>query len=184
ADLRVDRPLLIGEALRRIDFSNAQPKHFAAFIGSLAADRERSFGYPDLEHETLELLTSLEEVIFDVSKVEWKYGIQPETEINFSAAAAVEKWAEGIEWKELVRKTQAEEGDLVRLLSRTGEVLLQIAHLKALADSDLRGALDSNEGFETSLVKADVSSEVIAHQSLSELSRIAAELILREPVKS
>ena len=57
-------------------------------------------------------------------------GIDPAEEINLSAAAAAERWASGIEWTELVNRTKAEEGDLVRLLSRTGEALLQIANLK------------------------------------------------------
>ena len=35
-----------------------------------------------------------------------------------------------MEWSELVRETRAEEGDLVRMLSRTGESLLQIAGLQ------------------------------------------------------
>jgi superfamily II RNA helicase len=174
ADLRVDRPLLIGEALRRISFKNSEPKHFAAFIGALAADKERSFGYIDLENETLYLLTSLEEIIFDVAKIEWKYGIQPETEMNFSAAAAVEKWAKGIEWKELVRKTKAEEGDLIRLLSRTGEVLLQIAHLKNLT---------SNFDDEHKLFSDEHTLETKNTQNVFKLSSMAAELILREPVR-
>jgi hypothetical protein len=33
-------------------------------------------------------------------------------------------------WDDLVKKTGAEEGDLVRLLSRTGEALLQVAQLR------------------------------------------------------
>jgi ATP-dependent RNA helicase HelY len=189
ADLRVDRPLLIGEALRRIDFTNAEPEHFAAFIGALAADRERNYslktaGYLALEGETIQLLASLEEVIFDISKVEWKYGIEPETEINFSAAVAVEKWAKGAQWKDLIRETQAEEGDLVRLLSRTGEVLLQIAHLKNLTDLEISSTPNTQnclESFDTSETKTQ--PEVSKLQNLSKLSNLAAELILREPVR-
>ncbi|MFH4263526.1 hypothetical protein WAJ43_22045, partial [Acinetobacter baumannii] len=52
-------------------------------------------------------------------------------EINLSAAAAAEIWAAGASWSELVKRTGAEEGDLFRLLSRTGEALLQIAQLRA-----------------------------------------------------
>jgi superfamily II RNA helicase len=33
-------------------------------------------------------------------------------------------------WEELVFRSKAEEGDLVRLLSRTGEALRQVAQLK------------------------------------------------------
>jgi len=56
-------------------------------------------------------------------------------------------------WEQLARKTGAEEGDLFRLLARTGEALLQIAHLR---NSHLKAA--------------DVAS-------------LAAESILRDPVR-
>ena len=56
-----------------------------------------------------------------------KHGIPPVEDINLSAAAVAEAWANGWEWDRLVERTGAEEGDLVRLLSRTGEALLQLA---------------------------------------------------------
>ena len=55
--------------------------------------------------------------------------------------------------QELVDRTKAEEGDLVRLLSRTGEALMQIAYLK-----------NSNP-------------------NAAEIARAAAEAMFREPVR-
>jgi DSHCT (NUC185) domain len=52
-----------------------------------------------------------------------------------------------------VRDTKAEEGDLVRLLSRTGEALLQIANLKK------------------------------SNPEAAEIARATAEIILREPIR-
>ena len=46
-----------------------------------------------------------------------------------AAAAAAERWTAGMEWDELVARSKAEPGDLVRLLSRTGEALRQVAHV-------------------------------------------------------
>jgi superfamily II RNA helicase len=130
ADLRVDRPLLVGEAMRRSVFHGLTPKTTAGLMASLAADSDRNYGDLYLSGELLDTISTLEEVIFDVSNAEWNEGIDPAEEINMSAAAAAERWAMGIEWTELVNRTKAEEGDLVRLLSRTGEALLQIANLK------------------------------------------------------
>jgi superfamily II RNA helicase len=56
-------------------------------------------------------------------------------------------------WSDLVNRTKAEEGDLVRLLSRTGEALLQIAHLKD------------------------------ANPAAADAARMTSEIILREPVR-
>ena len=52
-----------------------------------------------------------------------------------------------------MRETRAEEGDLVRLLSRTGEALLQIAGLRG------------------------------THAQAAALASQAAEIILREPIR-
>jgi superfamily II RNA helicase len=153
ADLRVDRPLLIGEALRHGIFEKLETKQVAGLMAALAADSDRNYGELYLSDEILEVLTKFEDIIFDVSNVEWKNGIEPAPDMNFSAAATAERWADGMAWSDLVFQTKAEEGDLVRLLSRTGEALMQIAHLK-----------ESNP-------------------EAAAIARSTAEIILREPIR-
>lgn len=130
ADVRVDRPLLVGEALRHNVFDDLEPPFVAGLMASLAADSDRNYGEIHLSYELSDVLSEFEQLIYAVSGVEWKYGVQPTEEINFSAAATAEAWASGAAWEDLVFDTKAEEGDLVRLLSRTGEALLQVANLR------------------------------------------------------
>jgi superfamily II RNA helicase len=153
ADLRVDRPLLIGEALQRDLFAALDVKQTSALISALVADADRDYGELELDDSIVSILIRFEEVSFEVSNEEWKQGIEAAAEINFSAAAAAALWADGAAWPELVRETRAEEGDLVRLLSRTGEALLQIAGLRE------------------------------THQKAANLAAQAAEIVLREPVR-
>jgi superfamily II RNA helicase len=153
ADLRVDRPLLVGEALQRGLFTALDPIRAAALIAALAADEDRDYGQLELDDAIVSLLVKFEEIAFDVSTEEWKQGIEAAPEINFSAAAAAAHWAGEAEWTELVHETRAEEGDLVRLLSRTGEALLQVAGLKE------------------------------THVAAAATARAAAEIVLREPVR-
>ncbi|MDI1241401.1 MAG: hypothetical protein PSX80_05720, partial [bacterium] len=98
-------------------------------------------------------ITRTEEVIYDVSKVEWSFGIEPVEEINLTAAAAAERWTGGMTWPDLVKRTGAEEGDLFRLLSRTGEALMQIAQLRE------------------------------SHPEAARTARETAELMLRDPIR-
>ncbi|HLM01847.1 MAG TPA: hypothetical protein VK400_12385 [Pyrinomonadaceae bacterium] len=153
ADLRVDRPLLVGEALRRGIFEKLETKHVAGLMAALAGDSDRNYGELHLSDTILDTLTEFEDIVFAVSGVEWKFGVEPATEMNFSAAATAEHWADGFSWENLVRETKAEEGDLVRLLSRTGEALLQIANLKK------------------------------SNPQAAEIARETAEIILREPIR-
>lgn len=153
ADLRVDRPLLVGEALLHNIFEDLKPPIVAGLMASIAADSDRNYGELYLSDNLQDVLSSFESIIYAVSNVEWKNGVQPTEEINFSAAATAENWVEGMNWNDLVFKTGAEEGDLVRLLSRTAEALLQIANLK-----------ESNP-------------------NAAQIARETADLILREPIK-
>ena len=153
ADLHVDRPLLIGQALENGLFNHLSFSHLAAIIAALTADEDRDYGELELEDPLVKALAQIEEVAFTVSTEEWKQGIEPAPELNFSAAAATANWATGMEWSDLVDQTRAEEGDLFRMLSRTGEALLQIAGLRK------------------------------AHPRAAQTASIAADAVLREPVR-
>ncbi|MEP6945994.1 MAG: hypothetical protein ABJA02_08765 [Acidobacteriota bacterium] len=153
ADLRVDRPLLVGEAMRRGVFDDLKPTEAAGLIASVAADPDRDFGSGRISGSLGYVLSGFEDIVNDVSDIEWKNGITPVEEINYSAAAAAERWTRDVSWEELVSRTKAEEGDLVRLLSRTGEALRQVA---GLAQSNPNAAAAARE---------------------------AADIVLREPVR-
>jgi superfamily II RNA helicase len=134
-------------------FASLDATRAAGLMAALAADAERDYGELELDDAVVSALTRFEEVAYQVATEEWKQGLEPAPEINFSAAATAARWAGGCEWVELVRETRAEEGDLVRMLSRTGESLLQVAGLG----------------------RAQAPSARVAAQ--------AAEVILREPVR-
>jgi len=153
ADVRVDKPLLVGEAIRRGMFESLQTSTAAGFMAALAADADRSYGEMHSSDRMLDVIEQFDEVLYQVGSIEMRFGIPPVEHVNMSAAAAAEAWANGREWESLVERTQAEEGDLVRLLSRTGEALLQVGKLKS-----------------TNKQAADVAN-------------LAAEAILREPVR-
>ncbi len=153
ADLRLDKPLLVGEVLKKGVFEELEAPEIAGLMASLAADAERDYGNLDISEKLDDALTLVEDVYFKVSKAEWKMGVTPSEEINFSAAAAAETWTSGMDWEELVWATRAEEGDLVRLLSRTGEALMQVANLHK------------------------------SKPEAAKCARIASEIILREPIR-
>jgi superfamily II RNA helicase len=153
ADLHVDRPLIVGEALERGLFATIESTRLAAVMAALTADEDRDYGELELDDALVTTLGQFEEIGFGVSTEEWEHGIEPAPELNFSAAGAAARWAAGDEWTTLVQKTRAEEGDLFRMLSRTGEALLQIAGLRK------------------------------AHPRAAQIAWAAAESVLREPVR-
>jgi superfamily II RNA helicase len=153
ADLHIDRPLLVGEALASGLFKSLSFAQLAAVMAALTADEDRDYGELELEDSLVSTMAQFEDIGFRVSTEEWKYGIEPAPELNFSAAGAAAKWATGTDWPTLTVETRAEEGDLFRMLSRTGEALVQIAGLKK------------------------------AHPEAARLAAVAADAVLREPVR-
>lgn len=130
ADLRIDRPLIVGEGIRHRIFDDLKISNAAGLMASVASDADRSYGEIRPTRHMTDILYDLEEIVISVLKIERRFGVEFIQELNYSAAAAAERWASGMEWDELVSRTRAEEGDLVRLLSRTGEALRQLANLK------------------------------------------------------
>jgi superfamily II RNA helicase len=155
ADLRLDRPLLVGEAIERNLFASLDAARAAGLMAALAADAERDYGELQLDDALVSTLAEFERIAYEVASVEWRQGLDPAPEMNFSAAAAVMRWAKGMKWEELVRQTRAEEGDLFRLLSRTGESLMQIGNLRASHAAAARVAYEAAE----SILRAPVRSE-------------------------
>ena len=153
ADLHLDRPLLVGEALESGLFNSLAFDRLAGVVAALTADEDRDYGELELEDALVQALAQFEDVGFKVSTEEWKFGIEPAPELNFSAAAAASRWASGMEWSDLVHETRAEEGDLFRMLSRTGEALLQIAGLRK------------------------------SHPQAAQTAAVAGDAVLREPVR-
>jgi ATP-dependent RNA helicase HelY len=153
ADLHIDRPLLVGEALENGLFNALDFYRMAGVMAALTADEERDYGEIELEDNLVTALAQFEDIGFTVATEEWKFGIEPAPELNFSAAAAAARWTNGAEWSTLVHETRAEEGDLFRMLSRTGEALRQIAGLRK------------------------------AHPEASRIAGIAADAVLREPLR-
>ncbi|HEX5873011.1 MAG TPA: hypothetical protein VFY60_00095 [Pyrinomonadaceae bacterium] len=153
ADLHIDRPLLVGEALENGLFNSLEPKQLAGIMAALTADEDRDYGELELDDNLVTSLARFEDIGFKVSAEEWKHGIEPAPELNFSAAGAAVRWANGALWSEVVGETRAEEGDLFRMFSRTGEALLQIAGLHR------------------------------SHPQAAQMAATVAEMVLREPIR-
>ena len=153
ADLHIDRPVLVGEALESGLFSSLDATPIAAVMAALTSDEDRDYGELELDDAIVDTLAQFEDIGFKVASEEWKHGVEPAPELNFSAAATAARWAAGVEWSTLVQETRAEEGDLFRMLSRTGEALLQVAALRKV------------------------------HPQAANTAAGTAEVILREPVR-
>jgi hypothetical protein len=77
ADLHVDRPLLIGEALERGLFAAIDSVRLSAVLAASTADEDRDYGELELDDNVVATLSQFEEIGFSVATEEWKHGIEP-----------------------------------------------------------------------------------------------------------
>ncbi|MEM3402356.1 MAG: DEAD/DEAH box helicase, partial [Candidatus Hadarchaeales archaeon] len=134
AMVRVERSLLITEALKRGLMENLTAEEMAGWAGAVVAERA-----PRNLVATVNL-KPLAKIAFELDALEKIHGVERS---NFGEAfeggrkssatmmaGALLRWAEGeVEWAELVRRSSAEEGDLQRGILQAAEVLHQLANL-------------------------------------------------------
>jgi superfamily II RNA helicase len=75
-----------------------------------------------------------------LNEVQKQYQITIPVYLELKLIGLVEKWALGEDWQNLCKNTSLDEGDLVRLLRRTIDLLSQIPHTPGLSSSLIKNA--------------------------------------------
>lgn len=130
--LRIDSPLLVAQSIRNNLLPQSDPALLAAIVGSFVNERE--FNDEPLYHQALP--KGLKDVFLDVRK-ELKPFAVTMLEKGFSApnlyiqpSLLIYLWAQGEPWETICTRYDFSEGDLARLILRTGENLRQVAKLE------------------------------------------------------
>ncbi|WP_066377132.1 MULTISPECIES: RNA helicase [unclassified Anabaena] len=145
AAIRGENELWLGLALASGDLNNLDPQQLAAVIAALVTESPR----PDsrvnfnLSPEIDAAWASLQRIRRAVLKVQYRHGVALPVGLEnryIGLIAIVEQWALGTDWVELCQNTTLDEGDVVRILRRTLDLLSQIPHVPHLPDILQRNA--------------------------------------------
>ncbi len=131
ARLRVENTLFVAELLREGFFDVPDGRHLAALCGALAAeDREFPMADDGTREDYLRPLKKARGIAHAIATVQERHDIYCPMYIDYDAARLLWTWADGEhEWDELLEKTEAVEGDVVRLILRTSDLLGQLSGL-------------------------------------------------------
>ncbi|NJM70366.1 MAG: RNA helicase [Scytonema sp. RU_4_4] len=142
AAIRGENELWLGLALDRGELDNLDPHHLAAAIAALVTETPRpdSMVRFELSEEVAEALSKLRGIRRKIFQLQRRYDVALPIWLEFELIALVEKWALGMEWIELCENTSLDEGDVVRILRRTLDLLSQIPHVPHLSESLQRNA--------------------------------------------
>lgn len=160
--LRGENVLLISEVLLNCNFVETrdeltlQPEEFAACISSLAINelRPRSYTKIRLSHKVDQITNKMQKVCRDLIKLQRDNNLEVVTMLNPLLCGLVELWCSPeTKWQDILPMTNLDEGDIVRALRRTMDLLRHIKNAHYL------------------------------NQNLSELAGYAFDLMDKEPVK-
>jgi len=142
AAIRGENELWLGLALAKGEFDNLDPHHLAAATAALVTETPRpdSWVRYALAAEVEEALAGLRSTRRQLFQLQRRYNVVFPIWLEYDLVALVEQWALGVEWPELCANTSLDEGDVVRLLRRTLDLLSQIPHVPHLPQALQRNA--------------------------------------------
>ena len=143
AAIRGENELWLGLVLMSGKLDELAPHHLAAAMSALVTESLRSGSSTNYSPavEVIEALDSLKPMRRDVFKLQYKYRVGLPVWLEYELIGLVEQWALGVEWSELCTNTNLDEGNIVRILRRTVDILSQIPHVPGIPDSLRRNAI-------------------------------------------
>ncbi|MGB7443678.1 MAG: DEAD/DEAH box helicase [Coleofasciculaceae cyanobacterium] len=151
AAIRGDNELWLGIALKSGDFDNLDPHHLAGAACALVTETPRPDSWTDYSppDSVLQALRASSGTRRELLKLQHRYQVAlpvwPEykylDQIVGELIGLVEQWALGTEWTELCAHTSLDEGNIVRILRRTVDLLSQIPHVPHLSEALKRNAI-------------------------------------------
>lgn len=142
-------------------FEQLAPHEVAAALSCLAAGEMRQGSDCLLEPSEPVLLAAaqIEPIAFALSDAQAAAGV--DYAVNWSAqyAGLVQAWAAGLEWTEVMAATSLDAGDVLRLLSRTMELLRQTLNAPFVAQSLRESVREALHNFDRAPLSSDMLAE-------------------------
>lgn len=137
AAIRGDNELWIALVVRSGYLDNLDPQHLAAVICALVSETPRSDSWTNYDpaDEVVMTLSALRGTRRQLFQVQRRYQVALPVWMEYELVGIVEQWALGVPWTELCSNTNLDEGDIVRMLRRTVDLLSQLPYVPHASDS-------------------------------------------------
>jgi superfamily II RNA helicase len=134
AMMRGENELWLALALRSGGFEDLAPHHLAAACAALVSENNRPDSwtrYP-ISPPVQTILESLKPLRRHLIQAQHREDVMMPVWLETELVGLIEQWALGTGWTDLCANTSLDEGDIVRLLRRTVDVLSQIPNVSYL----------------------------------------------------
>jgi superfamily II RNA helicase len=131
AAIRGDNELWIALALMSGFLDALDPHHLAAVICALVSETPRPDTWTNYEpaDEVVMTLSALRGARRQLFQIQRRYQVALPVWMEYELVGIVEHWALELTWTELCSNTSLDEGDIVRMLRRTVDLLSQIPYV-------------------------------------------------------
>ena len=165
ATIRGDNELWLALTMMSGELEYLEPHHLAAAICALITESPRAdlwceyappievleaLGIQKRESDETTHTSVLREIRPRLFQTQHRYGVNCPIWREYELIGLCEQWALGIDWNELCENTNLAEGDIVRMLRRTIDVLWQIPQIPNISGvllSNARDAISSMKRF-------------------------------------
>lgn len=129
ASLRSENSLLVSEIVQHAEvFENLSYSEFAAAISSLVVSESRGsnkvFAHPSAN--VYDAIESMRSIARKVLQTQRQFRIDKPTDTNAEFSPIIEAWTKGDEWDQITTMTNLDDGDIIRALRRTLDLVKQI----------------------------------------------------------
>jgi superfamily II RNA helicase len=138
AAIRGDNELWLGLCFMSGELEPLDPHHLAATCAALVTEVSRpdTWTHYSLSPEVEQVLDNVQKSIRrKLFQVQYRHDTVIPIWLERELVSLVEQWALGVQWIELIENTSLDEGDVVRMLRRTLDLLSQIPHVPHISES-------------------------------------------------
>ncbi len=128
-NIRAENEYFIAEAVLSKHLESLTAEQLAAMACALVNDsnKPRDYSQLDVSHSVSEVLQDMVVLMKRVHKAQQKHNVDTSLNMNPMASGLVEAWAQNMDWNRLLSNTNIQEGDMVRILRRTSDILRQFS---------------------------------------------------------
>ncbi len=136
AVLRGDNELWLGLALMSGHLDSLPPAELAAVLEAISTEVNRpdlwcGYSPPPLAEEALRDITGMRR---ELLRAQERYQVFTPAWFEPELMGLVYAWAKGTPWSDLIANTSLDEGDVVRILRRTIDLLSQVPYCESISD--------------------------------------------------
>ncbi|KGG20419.1 hypothetical protein EV10_1749 [Prochlorococcus marinus str. SS51] len=146
--LRGDNELWLGLALMSGHLDELSPSSLAAVLQAISTETNRHDLWSGFSPspESMEALNDLSGIRRELLRSQEQLKLEIPVWSEPELMGLVEKWANGITWSDLIANTSLDEGDVVRIMRRTIDLLAQLPYCVAISKQLKRNAAIALKG--------------------------------------